>query len=238
MTPVQLALAVGAVTLGGTVQRTVGFGSALVSVPLLLLVDADLVPGPVVVANLALIAMMAQGTGGDADWHGVRWMVVGLLPGTLAALVALTLVPEDMLAVLVGGIVLAAVAAFVVFGGVPLRRRALWGGGILSGFGGTTAGIGGPPVALLYSRASGDTVRATLCRVFLANWALTLTALGITGRLGGAEVAAGLAMMPGGVLGVLAGRRVSARVRPEQLRTAVLALSASSAVVAIAGALL
>lgn len=237
MSPVEMALAIAVVALGATVQRTVGFGAALVSVPLLLLIDADLVPGSFVVANLSLIGMMAIGTGGHADRRGVRWMVVGLPVGTVLAIGALALVPEDLLAVVAGGIVLAAVLAVALYGGVAIRPRSLWTAGVLSGFMGTTAGVGGPPLALLYSRAPGDTVRATLSRVFLANWVLVLGALALTGRLGRAEVLAGLVMMPGGFLGVLAGRRVSARVEPSQLRTAVLLLSATSAVAAIVQAL-
>ena len=237
MSPVQLALAIGVVALGATVQRTVGFGAALVSVPLLLLIDADLVPGSFVVANLALIGMMALGTGGHADRRGVRWMAFGLPFGTLLAVGALALVPEDLLAVVAGSIVLAAVVAVALYGGVAIRPRSLWAAGLLSGFMGTTAGVGGPPLALLYSRAPGDTVRATLSRVFLVNWFLVLGALSLTGRLDAGDVLAGLVMMPGGFLGVLAGRRVSARVDASQLRTAVLVLSATSAVVAIVQAL-
>lgn len=234
----ELGLALLVVAVGATVQRTVGFGAALVSVPLLLLIDPDLVPGPVVVANLALIAMMAIGTGGDADWRGVRWMAVGLLPGALVGALALALVPEDQLAVLAGAIVLAAVVGFVAYGQVALRRRALWGGGVLSGFMGTTAGVGGPPIALLYGAAPPDTVRATLCRVFLVNWVLVIATLTAIGLLGADEIRIGLVLMPGGYLGVLAGRWVSARVAADRLRTPVLALSATTAVVAILRALL
>ncbi|WCO67740.1 TSUP family transporter [Iamia majanohamensis] len=234
MSVLEVVVAIAIVALGSTVQRTVGFGAAMVAVPLLLLLDPALVPGSYVVANIVLIGMMATGTGGHADRRGVRLLVVGLLPGTLLAALALSLVPEDLLAVLAGVVVLGAVAAVALLGDVPRRRPTLLVGGLLSGFMGTSAGVGGPPLALLYSRAPGDVVRATLCRVFLVSWVCTLTALTLTGRLGTAEVARGVAMMPGGLLGVLAGRRVSAHVRPEQLRVAVLALSATSAVVAIA----
>ncbi len=238
MSPVALGLALVMVALGATVQRTVGFGAALISVPLLLLIDTDLVPGPVVVANLALIGMMAIGTGGDADWRGVRWMALGLLPGALLGALALALVPEDQLAVLAGGIVLAAVVGVAVYGQVALRRRALWGGGAISGFMGTTAGVGGPPIALLYSAAPPDVMRATLCRVFLVNWVLVIATLTATGRLGVDEVRTGLVLMPGGYLGVLAGRWVSARVAADRMRTPVLVLSGATALVAIAQALL
>ena len=230
----QLGLALLVVAVGATVQRTVGFGAGLVSVPLLLLIDPDLVPGPVVTANLALILLMSIGTGHHADRHGVRWMVAGLLPGTLVGGIALVVASEEALVVLAAGIVLAAVVAFVTFGGVPVRWRSLLAAGSLSGFMGATAGIGGPPLALLYSTHPGDTVRATLSRVFLCNWGLIMATLIVTGTLGRAEALTGLALMPGGVLGVLIGRRTARVVDAGQLRTAVLVVATASALAAIA----
>lgn len=230
----QLALAFGVVAAGATVQRTVGFGAAMVSVPLLLLIDPQLVPGPVVTANLALIVMMSIGTGHHADQRGVRWLVTGLLPGTLLAAVALSLATRDALTVLAAVIVLAAVGGFLLVGNIPLRRRTLLVGGTLSAFMGTTAGVGGPAMALLYGSHPGDTVRATLSRVFVVNWVLTMTTLTLTGTIGVAQVATGLALMPGSICGVLAGRRVAQRVEPSQLRVAVLVVAATSALAAIA----
>jgi uncharacterized membrane protein YfcA len=70
--------------------------------------------------------------------------------------------------------------------------------------------------------------------VFLASSVMTVATLTLTHRLGATELSAGLAMMPGGPLGLLAGRQVSARVDAARLRTGVLVVSAASALVAIA----
>lgn len=234
VTALQMVLAVVVVTLGATVQRTLGFGAALVAVPLLLVIDTRLVPGPIAIAGIALVVLMSVGTGGDADWRGVRWMVLGLVPGTaLAGLALLTLSP-DVLAVAAGAIVLGGVVAVAARSRVRIGRRSLVGSGALSGFMGTTAGVGGPPIALLYSSAAGPTLRATLARVFLASSVMTVATLALTHRLGAAELSAGLAMMPGGPLGLLAGRQVSDRVDASRLRIGVLVVSAASALVAIA----
>ncbi|HXH55727.1 sulfite exporter TauE/SafE family protein [Iamia sp.] len=230
----QLVLAAGVVALGATVQRTLGFGAALVAVPLLLIIDPRLVPGPIAIAGIALVVLMSVGTSGDADWRGVRWMVLGLVPGTAAAGLALLTLSPDLLALTAGAIVLVAVAAVATRSHVRIGRRSLLGSGALAGFMGTTAGVGGPPIALLYSSATGSTLRATLARVFLASSVMTVATLALTHRLGATELSAGLAMMPGGPLGLLAGRKVSARVDASRLRIGVLVVSAASALVAIA----
>lgn len=233
-----MALAVAIVALGSTVQRALGFGAALVSVPLLLLVEPRLVPGPITIAGLSLILLMLVGTHGETDWKGVRWIGLGLVPGTVLAGVALAVLPPRALAAGAGALVLAAVAAVIAQQRLPRRRRSWIGTGAVSGFMGTASGIGGPPVALLYHDAQAPVLRATLARVFLVSAGLTLLALAGADRLGTADWAAGIAMAPGGALGYLAGSRLSERLDARHLRVGVLALSTLSALAAITHALL
>lgn len=232
-----MVLAVAIVAVGSAVQRVLGFGAALVSVPLLLLVEPRLVPGPITIAGLAVIVLMVIGTHREADWRGVRWIAIGLVPGTVLAGVALAVFPQRTLAVGAGALVLAAVGAVVARRRWPRRRRSWLGSGALSGFMGTASGIGGPPVALLYHDAQAPVLRATLARVFLVSAGLTLVALAGADRLGSADWAAGVAMMPGGPLGYLAGTRLAALLDGDRLRRGVLVLSGISAVAAITSAL-
>ncbi|HYI60691.1 MAG TPA: sulfite exporter TauE/SafE family protein [Acidimicrobiales bacterium] len=238
MTGLEVLVALAAVAAGSTVQRTLGFGAALVSVPLLLLIDPRLVPGPITIAGLALIGLMLVGTHRDADWRGVRWIAVGLVPGTVVAGVAVALLPQTMLVAGAGLLILAAVGAVLAQRHPPVGRRSLLGSGALSGFMGTTAGVGGPPVALLYHGAQAAVLRATLARVFLVSAVLTLVALAGARRLGTTEWMTGLALMPGGPLGYAVGGRLAGRVDGARLRTGVLVVSALSALAAIARALL
>lgn len=237
MTGIEVVVAVAIVAVGSAVQRAIGFGAALVSVPLLLLVEPRLVPGPITIAGIAVIALMVIGTHEEADWRGVGWIALGLVPGTVLAGVALAVLPQRALAVGAGVLVLAAVAAVSAQQRLRRRRRSWLGSGALSGFMGTASGIGGPPVALLYHDAQAPVLRATLARVFLVGAGLTLVALAGADRLGSADWAAGVAMMPGGPLGYVAGTRLSARLDGERLRTGVLVLSGASALAAIASAL-
>ncbi|MBA3282406.1 MAG: TSUP family transporter [Acidimicrobiia bacterium] len=129
MTTTQLVLGLVCVTLGATVHSTIGFGAALLSVPLLLLINPDFVPGPITVASLAVNLFVLSANRGHADWRGVRWAGLGLLPGTALGAVALTLFTGSSLAVLAGSAVLVAVAVCAAGSRLPEGRRALLGAG-------------------------------------------------------------------------------------------------------------
>jgi uncharacterized membrane protein YfcA len=223
-------LAVVVVAFGSLVQGTVGFGNALVAAPLLLLIDTRLVPGPITVAGAALNLLMLTRDRGHADPAKLRWSIVGLLPGTALAALALAVLSDDTLAVAAGGVILVAVALSAVGVTATPTPRTLAAAGVVSGFMGTVAGVGGPPMALLYQRVSGPELRATLARFFIASSTITLLALLPAGRLDRAQVGLGLLLVPGALAGWALSRRLVTRVDRLALRPLVLALSASSAI--------
>lgn len=233
-----LVLAFGCVALGAAVQSAIGFGASLVSIPLLLLVDPHLVPGPAAVAGIT-VNLIAAGAGfAHTDWRGVRWAAVGLLPGTAVAALALSVFSGNAIALLSGTAVLAAVGVSA-WGRRPVAgRRTLLGAGFFSGYLNTTAGVGGPPMALAYQDAPARTFRSSLAVVFLAATVLTLAALGRTGHLTAVDWRVGALLAPAGAVGYLAARGLAARVEGERLRTAVLVVSGISALAAIARVLL
>lgn len=238
MTPLELALALACVTLGAAVQGSIGFGASLVSIPLLLLVNPMLVPGPAAVAGLT-INLIGMAVGREhTDWRGVRWSVVGLLPGTALAAVALSICSGNAIAVLSATAVLAAVAVSAAGVRPTAGRRVLLGAGFFSGYLNTTAGVGGPPMALAYQDAPARTLRSTLPVVFLFATLLTMVALARTGHLTSVDWRIGLVLAPGGAIGYYGARGVAARIDGDRLRTAVLVVSAASALAALARVLL
>jgi uncharacterized membrane protein YfcA len=237
MTSSELALAAVVMAAGSTVQGTVGFGQALVAAPLLLLIDTRLVPGPATVAGVVLSLLLVARERADRPPGNVAWALAGLVPGTAVAGVALAAMSTTALAVTAGVAVLAAVALSVA--GLHPRPTAtvLLGAGIVSGFMGTTAAVSGPPLALLYQREPGPTIRVTMARFFLVSSALTACALVPAGKLGTTELVAGLVMAPGGVAGFALSRLLVGRVDAGATRMAVLTVSAVSAVAVLARAL-
>ncbi|HEY4378631.1 MAG TPA: TSUP family transporter, partial [Acidimicrobiales bacterium] len=168
---------------------------------------------------------------------GLAWALPGLLPGTALAGLALATFGDDALAILSGVAILVGVSLSAIGRRPPRGRATFFGAGILSGFMGTTAAVSGPPLALVWQDAPASTIRGTLPPIFLAASTLTLGTLALTGHLPASDWAIGAAMAPGGILGFLLARqfdrRLDRRGSGRDLRWAILAFSAASAVVAI-----
>lgn len=229
----QLVTAAAIVGVGATVQGSVGFGMALFSAPLLTLIDRRLVPGPVLVAGLVLTLLVAWRDRRSVDVAGVKWALIGRVPGTVAGAVALSLLPLHALTLVFGGIVVLAVLMLAF--GVPLSPNvpSLLGAGLLSGFMGTTSSIGGPPVAMVYQHAKGSAVRGTLAGYFIFGASMSITALVIVGRFGLRELGWAMWLLPGVLLGFGISGRVTHWLDAGRTRTAVLIVSAVSGAIVV-----
>ena len=162
VTPAEAGAASAAMALGAWVGGGLGFGSALVAAPLLALVDTSFVPGPVTVITTILNLFIIRTADTAAFDRQVRWAVVGLVPGTIAAGATLLALSARGLSIAFAIMVITAVLLTAAGWDVVRRPPTLFGAGVLSGFMGTVSGIGGPPVAILYQHDSGPTLRATL----------------------------------------------------------------------------
>src|SRR3712207_5166177 len=100
-----------AVVVGVVVQGPVGFGLALVVVPVLALVRPEALPAVVLLLAMPTAGFMVVREYRFADVHGLIWILSGRLVGTLGGAGILVLVPAGFLSVLFGGLVLVAVLA-------------------------------------------------------------------------------------------------------------------------------
>lgn len=221
------------VVVSSAVHGTVGFGMNLLAVPVLVMLEPALVPGPAVAAGVVLCVLVLGRERAPVD-RRLGWAALGLLPGTVAALLLLAVVPSDELAIPMGLLVLVAVAISASRLRLSPTPQTLTAAGVASGFLSTAGSIGGPPLALVYADSPGPRVRTNLSGFFIVTGAVSLVALALTGHYGTREVQLSLLLLPGVVLGYLA----SARLRPwadqGRTRAAVLLLSAVAALGAIA----
>lgn len=109
MSPLTHLLAGLVVTVGATLQGSVGFGLGLFSVPLLVLIDPRFVPGPLLFSSIALTVLLTHRERGAVLFGDIKWAVGGRLFGIAAAAAALELVPARQIGILFGILVLAAV---------------------------------------------------------------------------------------------------------------------------------
>jgi uncharacterized protein len=236
--PISLLLAGLGLALGGFVQGSVGFGLALVSVPVFALVRPELVPGPMVVVGCLHTVLSVLREHESVDWRGVGWATLGLLPGTVLGALVVDSLPHKVFAIVVGSGVL----AFTVLAALSPKVRptppALTTAGFVSGTFGTAMAIGGPPVALLYQQEHGPRIRSTLSAYFLMGAAPSMLALTATGHLGGHDVLLAAILAPFLVTGFLLSGPARRLVDGGRIRWAVLGFAGVSALVLILRSLL
>lgn len=225
----ELTAALGVTAVAAWVQGNVGFGFALVSVPVLALVDPQLVASPQLLLMVPLTLAMVWRERADVRWEGLLWVLVGRLPGLILGAWLLSWAPPALLDGLVGGLVLAA-ATLLARGGTWRRTRVnQMLAGAFSGASSIVSAIGGPPIALLYRDERGPALRATLAAIFAVGIGTTLVARWAAGAVGLRDLAVAGVAAPGLALGLALSRRTRAWIEGRRLRRAVLGLAALAA---------
>jgi uncharacterized membrane protein YfcA len=228
--PLVVVLLVIAVT--SAVHGAVGFGMNLLAVPVMLLLDPSLVPGPAVAAGTVLSLLVALREPSPWD-RRLGWAGAGLLPGTGLALLLLTLVPSDALTAPLGALVVVAAGLSAVGPRWSPTPGALSGAGVASGFLATAGSIGGPPLALVYAGSEGARVRSNLSAFFVVTGLVSLVALAAAGRYGGSELLLSALLLPAVLVGFVASGPLRPWVDRGHTRSAVLWLSAAAGATAI-----
>lgn len=229
-----LLVAVVIVAIGALIQGCIGFGLALWSAPLLLLVDERLVPGPLIVATFVFILGSVWRERHAVELAGIGWVLAGRVPGTFAGAALLSALLPAVLSILLGGFVLLAVALSLFRGHFERTRPLLLVAGFVSGVMGTVAALGGPSVAVLYQHEHGSKFRATLAVIFAVGASMSLIAVAAIGRLGITEALLGFVLVPPVLIGLLVSTRLLRHLHPRRMRTLVLVVAALGGLLAIA----
>jgi len=202
------------------VRSTVGFGEALVGVPLLALRVPVAVAAPLAVVVSILIAglIVAQ------DWRDIEvrsagWLVGSSLVGIPLGLLLLTVVSDHIVKAILGIII----AAFATYSLTANRVRhlehdhlaLLLGAGLVSGVLGGAYGMNGPPLAVYGSlrRWAPQRFRATLQGYFLVASLAGLAGYAAVGLLQPPLGRYLLLSLPGVCVGVVVGRVFNRRLR-------------------------
>lgn len=230
MDPVVLLVAGAAVMVGAAVQGSVGLGLGLLAAPVFALVDPTLVPGTILLTTSVLPMLTSLRERQDVDWRGLGFALLGRAPGTAVGVYIVATQPPSTTALVVAVVVLGAVALSVTTWEARPTPRALIAAGMISGVGGTATSIGGPPVALLYQRSGGPTLRATMGMYFLIGNVSSLLALAAAGQVVERDVTRFMLLLPFLLTGFLLSGPLRRHVDGSRLRVAVLVVSAGSAV--------
>ena len=210
-----LALAWGLTFVGAAVHGTIGMGIALVSVPILAIVDPALVPVPQMLLALVLNGFVFWRDRGALDKAGLGWVIAGRVPGAIRAWLVAVL-GARLLSITVAATILAAVA--LLASGLTIARTPAAGflAGVGSGVGNHVAGMGGPALALVYHRSAGPTLRSTISVVFIVGNVINLVARAVAHQIVLADLTlAALLLLPAMLLGLWSSRFLAPRVSKE-----------------------
>ena len=222
-------LAILVVATGAAVQASTGMGMALLSVPLLLLLDPAYVPGPALCAVMVLSAAVAWRERQSVDRRILLLGLLGFAAGSVVGAVVLRLLAGIDLSWVLGVLILAAIAVSLAGLRIETGRVTLLVGGTASGILSTMAGVQGPPIALALQHQRPDRLRATLCAFFATGSAVSLAALAMTGLFGLPQARLGMTLLPGVLIGFAAAPLLARRIDARRARISVLAISAASA---------
>jgi len=237
--PFILVIALVVTLVAATLQGTIGFGVAIVSVPVLSLLDPALTPVPQLLLALPLSAAILWRERHSVDFHGLGWIIAGRVPGALIGLWLLAAFTRREVELAIAVIVLVAV---IIFGtGIHIARNRATGflAGVAAGITGLVASIGGPPIALLFSSSDGPTLRSSLSAVFTIGLSISIIARMATGQISGEDIEVSLLIAPAAAAGLWASTRLKERFDRAMLRLGILVVSGTSALIlgikAIAG---
>ncbi|MCB0990835.1 MAG: sulfite exporter TauE/SafE family protein, partial [Acidimicrobiales bacterium] len=231
-------LAFAIVALGTSVQSSVGFGANLIAMPMIALFAPELVPGASLFAISAMNVMMLVRDRKGIEFGPVSNALIGRVGGTIAGALVIGALSDRGLRIVIALAVLAMVVISSVTTAPRRTRPNMIVAGTVSGFGAVTAGIGGPPVALMFQSAEGKQIRGSMGGFFVVGTAMTLVGLAIAGEFGLYELKWGALLVPAAVVGFVLSRYLIPIVDRGYTRPAILSLSAASAIVLLARALL
>jgi uncharacterized membrane protein YfcA len=225
--------AIGIVFVGSLLQASIGVGLGLLAAPTLSLMDPDFIPGALVVCVVPLTVGMTVRERHHVD-RSIFRAVAGRFVGVVAGAWLVGSTGQRSVAIVVGVSVLIAVVASTTGLRFAPTPRNLLIAGTASGFTGTAAGVGGPPMALTYQHADPRTLRGTLAAFNTIGSAFTIPSLVIAGVIGRHELGLALMLTPAVVAGLWAGGFTIARIPPARIRPFVLSACAASALVLLA----
>lgn len=225
MSPIAIVVALIVTFAAAVVQGVVGLGFAMVSVPILAFIDPSLAPVPQLLITFPLTIRMAWSERSHVEMQGIGWIIGGRIPGALIGIALLAVATQQTLEITIAIAVIGAVA--IIASGVHVRRTPVseFGAGLVSGVSGLVAAIGGPPLALLYSKDDGPTVRSNLAAIFTIGLTITLIARSLSGNITGEDVRVALILFPALVAGYLVSIRFKDRISQPLMRRAILILS-------------
>lgn len=230
-------LASAAILAGALMQGASGIGLGMVAAPVLIFIDPHIGPGPLLMLALVISGVMLRREHAAVDRPGLGLTLVGRVIGSIIAGAFYALLPTAYYGLVFGVLILVGVALSMFGYEVKRSPARLIFAGACSGVMGTLTSVGDPAIALVFQKADGAVVRATLSAYFFFSSLISLAVLFATGTFSVNAAAASLALLPAMFIGFWLSGHLASRLAQDGTRRLVLAVSAASALLLIARAI-
>lgn len=224
---------------GAAIQGAVGFGFPYLLAPLAVFVLPDLIPGPILLLTLFINTEIAIRERGQVVLREVGWLTFGRIGGAVAAAAAFGALDREFFKLVIGGVLLLAVALTAIAKVAAIRRTpaTMTASGIAAGIMGTLTGVGAPAMALLYQGEEPSRIRGVMSVSLLLGVVISIASLWYFGHFGARDFElAGWFLAPT-LLGILGGRWLSKRIDRSRARVAILIITTIAATGLIVDAL-
>lgn len=220
-------------TAGAGLQGAIGYGMAMISGPILVLIEPRLMPGPYLVSSTVLSILVILRERKELKLGSLGWAIAGRVVG--AAMAAGLLVILAAPAMNIGFAIFILLGVALSLSGLHFlpSRVNLLVAGTLSGIMGTIAGIGGPPMALIYQNETSSRLRTNMTIFFVFGTMISIISLIPVGKFGMPELILSLNLLPGIFIGFFLSSWLVPRLNSKWTRGIVLGVAVVSALMVI-----
>ncbi len=230
MSAIEIFLIISIFMIAAAIQGSIGFGANLFAVPLLALINPELIPIPILIVNPIMNFMLAWRERGNVDRPVLISALVGRVPGVVLGVLALSLISSDRLGLLFGVLLLVAIGLQLSGLNLSRTRTTVTLAGGVSGFMATAVGVGGPPMALALKDLTGPTFRATMSPYFVIGSSLSIFGLILGGQFEISDIWNSLLLLPAAIAGVLISGPLRSRVDSARIVYFIYLLSSAGAI--------
>jgi uncharacterized membrane protein YfcA len=199
--PSFLLMALVAVTVGSTLQSMSGLGLAVVASPVLVLINPNFLPAPILTLGCILAALNCARYRHQLKFGNIQLALLGRIPGSVLGVFLLVLLPPIFFAICFSVFIILTVLMTYRHINISHSSRNLVFAGFCSGLMGTTTSVGSPPIALVYQNSKVNIVRAELGLFFLIGTLLSLVLLLVSGNISYFQIQLTLPLIPAVFLG-------------------------------------
>lgn len=224
-----------ALLIGCTLQAAIGFGMALISAPIIVMIKPEWVPYIMAVMALTVSLNTVRDQYADIQWKNMISPMLARIPGTILGTWLLVVMSLQHLQIAVALMVMLSVFITMRLKPFPATSTNLGIAGFISGITGTTTSIGGPPMALVMQHSTGATARANLSLFFVYSCIISIAGYHMAGLMTLHSWLVGFSLVPMAFIGFWLGKRIQKFV-DNRFRPILLTMCTLSALTALGNA--